>query len=87
MRGKPSEKVISEVVNPTRHFLESSAAIDHYLADQLLIYMAIVKGGSFTTDLISEHTRTNIEVIKKFLPVNFLIEQMDKSFRVSCEKS
>jgi len=26
-------------------------------------------GGSFITSLISEHTRTNIEVIQRFLPV------------------
>ncbi len=87
MKGKPSEKVIIEAASPVMQFLESSAAIDHYLADQLLIYMAIAKGGSFTTDVISKHTKTNIEVIKKFLSVNFQIKQMEKCFKVSCVES
>jgi hypothetical protein len=43
-----------------------------------------IKGGSFTVELISEHTKTNIEVIKKFLTVDFQIEQKDKCFKVSC---
>jgi RNA 3'-terminal phosphate cyclase (ATP) len=85
MRGKPSEQVISEVVNLAKHFIESGAAVDHFLADQLLLYMAITNGGCFTTDWISTHTKTNIEVIKKFLPVDFIIEERGDFFWVSCQ--
>ncbi len=85
MRGKPSEQVISEVVNLAKHFIKSSAAVDHFLADQLLLYMAIANGGCFTTDRISAHTKTNMEVIKKFLPVDFIIEEQRNCFRVSCQ--
>ena len=85
MRGKPSEQVISEVVNLAINFIDSGAAVDHFLADQLLLYMAIVNGGCFTTDRISAHMKTNMEVIKKFLPVDFIIEQQGECFRVSCQ--
>ena len=85
MRGKPSEQVISEVVNLAKHFIESGAAVDYFLADQLLLYMAIANGGCFTTDRISAHTKTNMEVIKKFLPVDFIIEEQRDCFRVSCQ--
>ena len=85
MRGKPSEQVISEVVNLAKHFIESGAAVDHFLADQLLLYMAIANGGYFTTDRISAHTKTNMEVIKRFLPVDFIIEEQRDCFRVSCQ--
>jgi RNA 3'-terminal phosphate cyclase (ATP) len=85
MRGKPSEQVISEVVNLVKHFIESGAAVDHFLADQLLLYMAIANGGYFTTDRISAHTKTNMEVIKRFLPVDFIIEEQRDCFRVSCQ--
>ncbi len=84
MRGKPSEEVIGEVVNLAKHFVDSGAAVDRFLADQLLIYMAITNGGCYTTDWISKHTQTNIEVIKKFLPVDFTIEQEENFFWVSC---
>lgn len=83
-RGKPSEKVVREVADPAKDFLASSAAIDHFLADQLLIYMAISKGGSYTTNELSTHLTTNIETIKQFLPVDFKTENQDRIYRISC---
>jgi RNA 3'-terminal phosphate cyclase (ATP) len=83
-KGKPSEKVIREAVNLTTEFLKSAAAIAHFLADQLLIYMAMTRTGSFATDKLSSHLQTNIEVIKRFLPVDFAIEQQKTAFKISC---
>ncbi len=84
MRGKRSEEVISEVVGLAEDFLASGAAIDRFLADQLLIYMAMAKAGSFTTNELSSHLQTNMEVIKKFLPVNFRVEQQKQLYKISC---
>jgi RNA 3'-terminal phosphate cyclase (ATP) len=67
-----------------RDFLESGAAVDHFLADQLLLYMAIAEGGSYTADDLSTHLTTNIETIKKFLPVSFAIERKEHLYQVSC---
>lgn len=83
MRGKPSQQVISEVVNLAGDFLASGAAIDHFLADQLLIYMALSKAGCYTTNKLSTHLLTNVEIIKKFLDVDFSIEQYGSICRVS----
>jgi RNA 3'-terminal phosphate cyclase (ATP) len=85
MRGKPSEEVIDKVVSLVKNFISSGAAVDCFLADQLLIYMAIANGGCYTTDKISNHTETNIEVIKKFLPVDFVKEQQGNYIRVTCQ--
>jgi len=85
MRGKRSEEVISEVVNFTEDFLASGAAIDRFLADQLLIYMAMAEAGSYTTNELSSHFQTNMEVIKKFLPVNFHVTQQNQFYRISCQ--
>jgi RNA 3'-terminal phosphate cyclase (ATP) len=84
MRGKPSQKVVSEVVGLAEGFLASGACIDRFLADQLLIYMAISKAGSYTTNELSTHLTTNIEIIKKFLPVGFGVEQSKAIYRISC---
>ena len=83
-RGKPSEEVISEVVGLSKDFLASEAAADRFLADQLLIYMALIGAGSFTTNELSSHLKTNIEVIKKFLPVDFSLEHQEQIYRVFC---
>ena len=86
-RGKPSEKVVGEVVSLSEDFLSSGAAVDRFSADQLLIYMAISKSGCYTTNDLTTHLTTNIETIKKFLPVNFIIEQQGQIRRISCESS
>jgi RNA 3'-terminal phosphate cyclase (ATP) len=83
MRGKPSKEVVSEVVNLAKDFSASGAAVDRFLADQLLIYMTIGKAGSFTTNELSGHLQTNMEVIKKFLPVNFHVVQQKQLYRIS----
>jgi RNA 3'-terminal phosphate cyclase (ATP) len=83
-RGKPSHKVINEVVTLTKDFLASGAAVDRFLADQLLIYMAISKAGCFTTNEITAHLTTNMEIIKKFLDVDFRMDKQEKFCKVSC---
>ena len=83
MRRKPSQEVVNEVVNLAKDYLASGAAIDRFLADQILIYMAISKAGSYTTNELSSHLLTNMEIIKKFLSVNFRIEQQKGVYRVS----
>jgi RNA 3'-terminal phosphate cyclase (ATP) len=85
MKGKPSQQVVSEVVNLAKDFLASKAAVDHFLADQLLIYMALSKAGCFTTNQLSTHLLTNMEMIKKFLPVAFTTEQEKQSYKVCCQ--
>ncbi len=85
MRGKPSQEVISEVVSLAEDFLASGAAIDHFLADQLLIYMALSRAGCYTTNKLSTHLSTNVEIIKKFLDVDFSIEEDGPVYRISCQ--
>lgn len=87
MRGKPSEKVVGEVAKLAENFLASGAAIDRFLADQLLIYMAILRSGCFTTNELSTHLSTNIEVIAKFLPIRFAVERHRQLVQIRCEPS
>ncbi len=69
-RGKPAEQVGAEAAAQFLKFLDSGAAVDERLADQLLIYLAIADGTSeFTTPEITQHLHTNAWVIKQFLPV------------------
>jgi RNA 3'-terminal phosphate cyclase (ATP) len=54
-------------------YLESNAAVGEHLADQLLLPMAIARGGAFTTLEPSSHTTTNAEVIRTFMDVEVRI--------------
>jgi RNA 3'-terminal phosphate cyclase (ATP) len=71
-RGVPAEAVAEKAVKETRRYLASEVAVGEYLADQLLIPMALAGGGSFTTCPLSRHSLTNIEIIQKFLDVKIL---------------
>ena len=74
-RGKRAELVADETADEFFHFLESRAALDHHLADQLLIYLASVPGEHyFTASKITQHLLTNVWVVEKFLPVKFEIK-------------
>jgi RNA 3'-terminal phosphate cyclase (ATP) len=78
--GKPglkAEKVGAVAAEALVNELKPDAGVDEYLADQLIPYMALAKGGSFTTRIISMHTKTNIWVTEQFLPVKFKIEILE----------
>lgn len=75
-KGKKAEEVADDACNEFTTFLDSEGVIDIYLADQLVLYMALAEGRStFITERITEHLLTNIWVIEQFLPVTFEVEQ------------
>jgi RNA 3'-terminal phosphate cyclase (ATP) len=68
--GKRAETVADEACNEFFTFLKTRGAIDEYLADQLIIPLALTKGTSqFITPRITQHLLTNTEIVKLFLPV------------------
>jgi RNA 3'-terminal phosphate cyclase (ATP) len=74
-RGKPAERVADECVDAFETFLDTGAAIDPYLADQLLIPLAVAASPSrLYTSLITQHLLTNAEVIRYFLPVQIDVQ-------------
>lgn len=68
-RGVTAEKVAHDVAMQAKRYINSEAAVDEHLADQLLLPLAIGAGGSFTTTPLSLHATTNMEVIRRFLDV------------------
>lgn len=71
-RGHPAEKVGRRAAEEMVRELESPAAVDAHLADQLIPYLALA-GGSFTVSEISLHTKTNIWTAGHFLEAKFEI--------------
>lgn len=84
--GKPglrAEKVGESAAEALLSELKSGAGVDVYLADQLIPYLALAGGGSFTTRMLTTHTMTNIWVTEQFLDVKFKIEELENGlFRV-----
>lgn len=67
MRGMAAEKVAETLARDAGAYWASGAAVGKHLADQLLIPMALLAGGHFSTLKPSRHTRTNADVIRLFL--------------------
>ena len=87
-KHKPAEKVAKQLVSEAQAYLDSKVAVGLHLADQLLIPMALQGKGQFITHGISSHTQTNIEVIKQFTSVEFVIEKLAKShFKINVTKT
>jgi RNA 3'-terminal phosphate cyclase (ATP) len=70
-----AEVIAERASDEALRYLQTDAPVDEHLADQLLIPLALGKGGSFKTAALSLHTQTNIEVIKKFLDVEISAAQ------------
>lgn len=64
-RGKRAEDVGREAAERLAIALGSDSALDAHMCDQIIPYLALA-GGVVRTDDISEHARTNIEVVKRF---------------------
>lgn len=75
-RGVRAETVAARVVHEAQRYLAVGAPVGEHLADQLLIPLALARGGSYTTCTPTLHTLTNIEVIKQFLPVEITTTQL-----------
>jgi RNA 3'-terminal phosphate cyclase (ATP) len=77
-RGVSAEKVGAGVARQVRRYLEAGVPIGEHLADQLLVPMALARGGTFRTLAPSSHTQTNLETLGKFLEVHATLEEHGK---------
>jgi RNA 3'-terminal phosphate cyclase (ATP) len=76
-RGITPEEFAAEALTDAREYLASTAPVGKYLADQLLLPMALAGGGRFRTVKPTKHTATNADIIKKFLDVKIQLAQLD----------
>jgi RNA 3'-terminal phosphate cyclase (ATP) len=74
-RGVRAEQVARDVARDVQRYLRAVVPVGPYLADQLLLPMALAGGGAFRTVEPTLHTLTNIEVIQRFLPVHIWRQQ------------
>ena len=64
-RGRPSERVADLAVDAFERAHASGAPVDSHMADQLLVFLALV-GGSVRLPSVTEHVRTNLDVLQAF---------------------
>ncbi len=80
--GRNAESVGSSAAKGLSNYLGNDAAVGMHLTDQLLLPLALAGTGSFTTFAMSKHTHAQMDLIPKFLPVKFEIEEQEKGVRL-----
>ncbi|MFZ0548607.1 MAG: RNA 3'-terminal phosphate cyclase, partial [Candidatus Promineifilaceae bacterium] len=85
--GLPADKVAEAAVADLAAFLDNGTAVDKYLADQLLIPMALAHGrSSLTTDHLTRHTLTNSDLLRQWLDVPIQIRgELSQSAEIMVE--
>lgn len=79
-----SEKVARLLAKEASTYLNSAAPVGPHLADQLALPMALAvhastKPGAYAASEMTEHTWTNLDVIRRFLPIKINVsEQPDR---------
>lgn len=80
-RGVSAERVAQRTIKQYQEYIKSDAPVGRYLADQILIPMALAGEGLFRTLPLTEHTKTNMNIIKLFLDVDFEVTIEEKGVR------
>lgn len=83
--GASAESVASEATDAIRSYLISGAVAGEHLADQLLLPFALAGGGAFTAEKLNLHSRTNMEIIRSFLRVDFVTSQEGAFTKIEIE--
>jgi RNA 3'-terminal phosphate cyclase (ATP) len=86
MRSITSEAVAESAAQQVREYLTAGAPVGPYLADQLLIPLALAGAGRFVTSSPTRHSMTNIDVIARFLDVRMVVESLEGGCaQITCE--
>lgn len=73
-KRRSAEDVAGEACAEALAYVAANVPVGRHLADQLLVPMAMAGGGSFRTVTPTAHTRTNADVIARFLNVETRIK-------------
>jgi RNA 3'-phosphate cyclase len=78
-RGKRAEEVGTEAAAALLRQIESGAALDARMGDQILPFLAVAEGESaISVPAVTNHLRTNLWVIDQFLPLETHIREEGK---------
>src|SRR5690606_9319839 len=82
-KGVRAEEVAARTVDEAERILAAGVPVCEHLADQLLIPLALAGGGSIRTVEPSLHTRTNAEIVQRWLPVEVVLsDEHDGAWRI-----
>ena len=73
--GKSAESVAGELSAEAARWDAANVPVGEHFADQCILLLALAGGGELRTIRPSLHTRTQLELIPRFLPVRFDLKE------------
>ncbi|UCD28248.1 MAG: RNA 3'-terminal phosphate cyclase [Planctomycetota bacterium] len=77
-KGIRAETVAEKALQAYQRYQQADVPVGEYLADQIMLLLAIACSGSFITLPLTNHSTTHIELIRKFLDINVSVERLDR---------
>jgi RNA 3'-terminal phosphate cyclase (ATP) len=75
--GTAAEAVAEHATQAVRRYLVANVPVGPHLADQLLVPVALARGGAFRTLPLTRHSSTNMTVIRQFLGIEFAVNRSE----------
>ena len=85
-RGKRAEDIGREASLNLLRTINSGCTVDEKISDQVLLFMALAEGRSkVIAPRLTNHAKTNIWLIKKFLGTEFKTVETQRNVTIECE--
>ncbi|WP_437503230.1 RNA 3'-terminal phosphate cyclase [Sorangium sp. So ce1099] len=86
-KGVRAEVVATKVAEEARDYVAAGVPVGEYLADQLLLPIALAGRGAFRTVRPSSHTTTHLQLLRDLLGIRASVEQIsDEAWHVDIER-
>jgi len=83
--GKKAEIVGFEAANDILYNISRNSAVDRYMGDQIIPYLAIAGNSKIKTSELTQHAVTNIHITEKFIDKKFHVKgSIGKPAIISC---
>ncbi|MBN1203799.1 MAG: RNA 3'-terminal phosphate cyclase [Myxococcaceae bacterium] len=80
-RGVRAEEVAERAAGAARRYLEAEVPVGENLCDQLLLLLALAKGGTFRTLPLDGHSETQLHTFSNFLDVKVDVREVSPEVR------
>ncbi|QQE09982.1 RNA 3'-terminal phosphate cyclase [Planctomycetota bacterium] len=76
--GRAAEAVANRAIQMCQRYLKYGAPVGEYLADQILLPLAIAGRSQFHATFMSQHTQTHIDLVQKFLDCRISVDDRQR---------
>lgn len=82
--NRSAEAVATHALQQYQRWLKADVPVGEYLADQIMLPLAIAGRGRYLTLPLSRHSTTHIDLIKRFLEIEVTTETIDRGRCAVC---